>query len=335
VAKGYDLTFWGWNRNRNTANIDGVSNRNIFKGGGTENKILLFYYPLWMFRLFLNLLFSRKLKEKNIIAVNFDAVLPVYIVSKIRNFKYIYEIYDEFALSYQFPTWIKMVLKKMDNKIREKANFVIHVDENRVDVLRNYKYIVIENTPYDFFHGKKRSYNLITHTFAVTGLLNNNRGLDQIIEFAKNHNQIKIILIGAINNQKQLCAIKCINNIKIYDFMPQEKLFEIVHNCAGIFSLYNPKLEINKLAASNKVYDAMMLGIPVITNVDVLNSALIKKMNIGYVVNYNYDLSWRFLASSDYLKTVKIMGENGRNLYLENFNFPKLIEQRLLPILAK
>lgn len=66
-----------------------------------------------------------------------------------------------------------------------------------------------------------------------------------------------------------------------YDRMPQAELFDKLIDCCGIFSLYDPKLEINRLAASNKVYDAMMLGIPVITNPEVTNSVLLKNMGLA------------------------------------------------------
>ncbi|MDR0603607.1 MAG: hypothetical protein LBG80_04805 [Bacteroidales bacterium] len=77
------------------------------------------------------------------------------------------------------------------------------------------------------------------------------------------------------------------------------------------------------------------LGIPVITNKEVLNSAFIEKMKIGYVINYKYDSSWHFLALPDYIETVKPIGKNDRDLYLQNYTFPKLVEKRLLPILAE
>ena len=113
----------------------------------------------------------------------------------------------------------------------------------------------------------------------------------------------------------------------------QNKLFEYLRHCCGIFSLYNPVLEINRLAASNKVYDAMMMGIPVITNPEVINSKKIKEYNVGIIVDYVFNSSWDILKSPNWLNDCKRIGKNGRKIYLEQYEFKKLVEERLLPIL--
>lgn len=113
--------------------------------------------------------------------------------------------------------------------------------------------------------------------------------------------------------------------------MPQEKLFELMLSCCAIFSLYNPAIEINKLAASNKVYDAMMLGIPVITNKEVINSKFILENKIGFVINYECDATWDILINDNFLDMCKTLGKNGRKLYLKDYLFGNLVKNRLLP----
>ena len=104
-------------------------------------------------------------------------------------------------------------------------------------------------------------------------------------------------------------------------------------NCCAIFSLYDPSVEINRLAASNKVYDAMMFGIPVITNKEVINSGFIKEHHIGFVIDYDYNETWACLTNGDFLVNVQKMGSNGRDLYLNKYQFSELVKQRLLPVL--
>ena len=115
--------------------------------------------------------------------------------------------------------------------------------------------------------------------------------------------------------------------------MAQEDLFEKIIDCCGIFSLYDPQLEINRLAASNKVYDAMMLGIPVITNPEVANSAFIKEHEVGVVVDYKFNERWDFLSDSKFVEFATTIGKNGRNLYLKEYRFEKMLENRLLPLI--
>ena len=112
--------------------------------------------------------------------------------------------------------------------------------------------------------------------------------------------------------------------------MPQEQLFELMLSCCAIFSLYNPILEINKFAASNKVYDSMMLGIPVITNKEVANSKIISEKRIGIIVDYQYNETWDILKEKNILQKCKELGSNGRQLYLEEYVFDELVNKRLV-----
>ena len=123
-----------------------------------------------------------------------------------------------------------------------------------------------------------------------------------------------------------------IPNIEYHHFMPQPDLFKIIGSCRGIFSLYDPSIEINKLAASNKLYDAMMLSIPVIVNKGILAADLVRNAGIGFVVNYDYDATWQVLEKYDNV-LVASMGKKGRNLYLQKYEFSKMLETVLLPVL--
>lgn len=325
------IYFWGWNR----LNVKQDINENIkyiLTGGGYSSFKLFFYYPLWVIKLFFKALFSREISKYSIICINFECGFPIYLVSKFRKLDFIYEIYDEFAISHNFPSFFRKIIVYLDSKIMNSAKYVIHVDKNR-DRYKNNNTIIIENTPDDYFECNTRDYSEITHTFAVTGLLNTSRGINHILTFAKKNPNVQILAIGREPENEIFNDMKMLPNILFHKFMPQKDVFTLLQNCCGIFSLYNPNVEINKLAASNKVYDAMMLGIPVITNCDVINSKFIIDNNIGFVINYSYDESWDFLASKDYLSKVPDIGNNGRQLYLSQYQFSKLVITRLLNLL--
>ena len=328
-----DVTFWGWNRNKmHHENGKLMSCDYIMSGGGFGSKRLIFLYPIWMIKLFFKTLFA-KLEDENIIVVNFDSALPVYLASFFRKIDYIYEIHDEFALSYKFPKFIKKVIQSVDRAIMRKAKCVIHVDKNRVNY-EKCKYIIIENSPSDYFNGsEKRSYGDIDKTFAVIGNISKGRGIEHIYNFAKEQPKINLLLVGKFYDEKMQNLLKTLDNVDYYDYMPQKDLWQHLSKCCAIFSLYDPSLEINRLAASNKVYDAMMMGIPVITNKEVVNSSFIHENNIGIVINYKYDNTWDILSDENFMNLAKIIGQNGRKLYIEQYQFGKLIKNNLIPLL--
>lgn len=329
-TKNIQVCFWGWNRYNEKMNSSDTNAKYIFNGKIINLPIS---YCVFMVILFFKLLFFKKKKYKNIICINFETALPVYIVSKIRHYKFIYEIYDEFSKSYPFPAWLKHWIEKIDLKIIKRADYVIHVDKNRIIGPEKSKSIIIENTPFDYWKGRKRDYTNIKHKFAIVGFFSDVRGMEQIYKFAKSNSSIQFFLAGRFTSESMKNKFVQLSNVEFHDFMPQEQLFSIMKDCCSIFSLYNPSLEINRLAASNKVYDAMMLGIPVLTNPEVVNSSFIEKNDIGYIINYKYDSSWDVLSQADYIKTCILKGRKGRELYLSTYKFEKLVEERLLPLL--
>ena len=333
-ARCIPVCFWGWDRsNTNASSNDLDEIKYLLSGGGFGGKKLALYYPLWMLKVLWHSLFSKSIKEYKVIAVNFDSALPIYLASRIRGFSYIYEIRDEFALSYNFRPSIKRIIRRIDHVLMRKAQFVIHVDANRVTYTKC-NYIIIENSPEDYFKGDNRSYENLKLQFAVIGNMTETRGIDQIFKFAKDHSNVSILLVGNFHDEELKNSLCSLNNVEYHEFMPQQKLFSLMGQCCGIFSLFDPCLEINRLAASNKVYDAMMLGIPVITNKEVQNSDFIDKMGCGCIINYKYDDSWNRLAESSFLDEAKMMGSRGREVYLKRYQFDKLVEEHLLPLLS-
>lgn len=326
---GLDVYFIGWQREKNAEIEQNQFYKYIYTGGGYYNKNLILHYPIWMVKVFFYFLFKKDIKKFNIIAINFDVALPIYLVSFIRDFNFTYEIYDQFALSYNFSERLKKLLLFIDDKIIARAKMVIHVDRNRVKNMTE-KVVIIENTPEDYYDAKPRTYDKIRHKFAVTGRISISRGINHILRFAKENPTIELLVVGDLNDLNGVELENDMQNITVKSFIPQKELFSIMESCCGIFSLYDPKLEINRLAASNKVYDAMMLGIPVITNKEVINSSFIKDNNIGYIVNYEFDQSWTFLSQSNFVEQAIALGKESRKIYLEQYLFNKLVEKKLI-----
>lgn len=323
--KNVETFYLGWDRTKKHETSK-YNCKYLLHGGGLGGKLTMVFYPLWIILLFFHLLFLRRIKEMNVIAVNFDVAIAVYCVSKIRRFDYIYEIHDEFALSYNMSKFFYKLVSRIDNMFMRNAKLVIHVDENRV----NYKdcnWIVIENSPNDFYEGKSPDYSEMTPTFAVTGMLAKQRGIDEILNFAKDNANLNFLIVG--NSFNYSSPLLKLSNVNYLDYMKQDELFNLLRSCCGIFSLYDASLEINRLAASNKLYDAMMLGIPVITNFDVANSDFVEKEEVGIVLDYNYNSTWDVLVRDDYVAKAIKLGKKGRDIYLKKFRFDLMIEKRL------
>lgn len=332
--KGYELTLLGWNRHKGQPYTSDVYDRIevVFTGGGEGRKMLPLFYLLFILKLFFKLLFRRN--GTLYFAVNFETAFPAWLASRFRKINYAYDIWDELAISHNFPSAIKKFIRHYDKKVRKGASFYIHVDKSRVsEIDTEGRYIIVYNTPADFYKGAKPE-GIYANSFAVTGWLNKTRGLDAIYKFAVANPLISFIVIGEFlqkDDEEKYCQLP---NVEFHHFMPQNELFGLIRSCRGIFSLYDPSIEINRLAASNKLYDAMMMAIPVVVNEGVLASSFVKDTGIGFVVNYNFDDSWKKLAEYD-LEEIKSIGNKGRNLYLGKYEFNTILDETLLPAIER
>ena len=332
--KNYELTLLGWNRHKGQPYTSDVYDKIevVFTGGGEGRKMLPLFYLLFILKLFCKLLFRRN--NTLYFAVNFETAYPAWLASRFRKINYAYDIWDELAISHNFPSIIKKFIRYYDKKVRKGASFYIHVDKSRIsEIDTEGKYIIIYNTPVDYYKGSIPEIEY-TNSFAVTGWLNKTRGLDSIYNFAVANPSIKFIVIGEFlqkENEEKYCQLP---NVDFHHFMPQSELFGLIKACRGIFSLYDPSIEINRLAASNKLYDAMMMAIPVVVNEGILASKFVNETGIGYVVNYNYDKSWEKLAEFN-LQEIKLIGNKGRDLYLGRYEFNTILDDTLLPAIER
>ena len=133
-SKCIDVYFWGWNRTaKKEPKCDKV--KYLLTGGGFGGKLLLLYYPIWMVVLFCNFMFDFNLKKYTIIAINFECAFPLFLASKIRNIPYIYEVYDEFAISHRFSSWLKKMIVKIKNFFSE-GGYLYKEEEKLYKIVR-------------------------------------------------------------------------------------------------------------------------------------------------------------------------------------------------------
>lgn len=325
---GFYVNYLIWNRSKGDTLSENETS--VLDGGGYGGKHLALLYPAWVFLVFIKALRTNSSCKRLYFAVDFDAALPIYLASFFnRNVKYVYDVHDDFAMRYNFPAVIKKLVHEIDLRVRWGALATIHVHPSRVDV-RDKNFFVIENYPEDF--DLNTGTNLLTkknerRTFAVIGLLSEARGIRSIAQFAANHPRVSFVVAGEIidDDARSFCALE---NVQFLGYLPQETLFRQISDVSAIFSLYKPDSEINVLAASNKLYDAMMLGLPIITNFHIRIAEYVLDFELGFVVDFNYNETWDILLDCERSK-LEEYGKNGRALFELEFSNRKWIPEPL------
>ncbi|MBB1315836.1 hypothetical protein [Aliivibrio sp. SR45-2] len=322
----WNIRAFCWLRNESVRDHEGRETY-ILQGGGFGGRKLLFFYPLWMLMVFFKFLCYKQEKDEIIFAIDFDSAFPLYLAKKFnRSLRYIYDIHDEFAIRYRLPKIIKRFIRWLDRKTRSAAELTIHVDDIRVSEIDD-EYIVIHNSPEDFYQERIVDFNEPNERiFCISGLLTAGRGMTSLINFAK-YSNAKFIVAGELVDDSAK-AFVALPNVDYLGYISQAELFCKVTVCDAIFSLYDPSLEINRLAASNKLYDAMMLGIPVITNRGLAMTNVVTDLQCGFVVPFDYDSSWKTILNVS-VKDYQQKGQNGRAEYLTSFSYESNFKKKL------
>lgn len=324
------MSFLGWYRTSESDSYAELLNQRhyLLRGFSENTSLIVVGNIIWLFRSFLWICRNGN-KFDCIYCADFEGALPVWL-SRMFGCRtpFIYDVYDEFSLRYKMPKQLARIINFIEARLRRSAKLVIHVDNSRKSELDSgANVMVIENSPLDFFKGKYISpqFNLSSPEFAVTGYLTDRRGMNAIAQYVKDNPSYRFFIAGRFKDPKLKEKFMSFPNVEMTEFMMQEDLFDRIKSCNGIFSLYDPVVEINIRAASNKLYDAMMLGLPVITNREIDASKFVENKSIGITIPYEYDKKvWGekidLLLDSEILLSC---GVNGRSLFEKDYNFPK------------
>jgi glycosyltransferase involved in cell wall biosynthesis len=337
LSKKYRVIALGWDREGNQNLFECYNDKIVikhFKLKAPYGKIwLIFYYPLFWVWVFINLFIY---KPKVMYSCNLDTLIPSYAFKILFSSKLIFDSFDKFAMAFIPPNHriIYITIDLLENLLSSRVDALITVSKERLSTFGKYKpkhYEIIANCPEDMLKKIRRSSLLNRYKnnddfiLVYAGAIRYNRGLLLLTNALKKIKSARLILAGRIMQDiRQLLQNP---NIQYIGMLEYSKALELQAMADAIPILYDPKIPINRVANPNKLFEAMMLGIPVITNVC---KEIVEETGCGLVVEYNYESVKRalqYLASHPEVR--KKMGANGRKAFEEKYNW-NLMEKKLL-----
>lgn len=267
-------------------------------------------------------------KQKFFYCADFEAAFPIALAKIFnKNCNFVYDIYDEVYIRYNFNKQIKLVLSLIDKWIINSSDMVVVVDSSRAKLCKKISGIypsILENKPLLSVVSAKQARFDTPKCFAITGYLASTRGIKSILKMVDEYQDIDFLIAGRFTDDNLKFCFKNRKNCNYIGVVHQDELLFRLQYVWAIFSLYDPTVPINALAASNKLYDAMALGLPVIVNYGTVAKDYVEKNQIGFVVPYMYEKdSWSLLATTD-KRDFEQLGRRGRELF---FKFPSFENQ--------
>jgi glycosyltransferase involved in cell wall biosynthesis len=166
------------------------------------------------------------------------------------------------------------------------------------------------------------------------GSLQVERGLVEILEMMPDHPSWKLELAGYGGDEtiiREKAAGK--PNVTWRGRVDYEEALQISKKADVLFALYDPRIPNHRLASPNKVFEAMMLGKPIIVAHGTHMDEIVLKHDCGLVVDFqdSTGIEAAFQNLEENPRQMLTLGANGRKAYLANYRWEEM-EKRLFAL---
>jgi glycosyltransferase involved in cell wall biosynthesis len=214
----------------------------------------------------------------------------------------------------------------------KRSDILMTLSENVLKSFRNkpIKTSVILNCPEDYFNKRDTRRDGI-FVLGYSGGIRKGRGLEQIVTALNNLNNVKLYLYGPIIDKELFDELNTIINIEYKGFLRILDDYHIaIINTDAIIAIYTKEMLSHEITMHNKTLEAMMGGIPIITN---LSPELVKEIGFGIIVEYgNIDqIRSAITRLRDEPELRKRLGNNGRKAFLQKYNW-SIMERKLYDV---
>lgn len=274
-------------------------------------------------------------------ACDFDTVLPALIGKKLWGKKVVYDIFDLYADMLRLtPGYLVKIIRRAELKAVDMADAVILPDDARklqISGSRPRRCAVIYNSPEEAPLSNEtpgagsRTCGL---RLAYVGNLQVQRGLLILLEVLGRHPDWRLDLAGF--GPDETCireAAGSLPNVSWHGRISYLEALKLNQSADLLIATYDPALPNHKYSSPNKVFEAMMLGKPIIVAKGTNMDAIIEREGCGLVVKYGDSkaLEDAMVELQNDVALRTRLGENGRRAYEKTYRWD-LMQDRLLEL---
>jgi len=279
-------------------------------------------------------LISHRREYDLIHACDFDTVLPAMICKLLFGKKIIYDIFDFYADHLRAtPRWIKDIIRAVDLRVIKSVDGLIVTDDSRweqIGIETPPNSAVIYNTPQDVripFENENHPAPSRGLRLVYVGLLQIERGILDILALLKEHPTWQLDLAGFGGDEERILTIaEHLPNVDWHGRIPYQQALTLTNAADVVLALYDPALPNHRYASPNKMFEAMMLGKPVIVAENTNIDRIVSQENCGFVVEYGNlaELGEALERLQEDMVLRRELGSNGRRVYECQYSWSKM-----------
>lgn len=347
IRIGHSIKVLAWNRNEPTLpriskilteGGAGIIERKFIKGSFGKGIFNSFAFIRW--QIFLIYWLIKHRKDYDIIhCCDFDTAIPALIMRLFFRKPFVYDVFDYYIHSFRIPKLILPLIFFLDKLILKIADAIIIPDERRfsqIPIPVGKRVEIIYNSPEDNLKdlrisrgdNENRNHGL---KIVYIGILVKGRFLLEMIDIVRKYPGWILYIggFGELEGEIQELSKKY-GNIKFLGRISYDKTLKISNEADVLFAIYNPSIPNHKYSSPNKLFEAMMLGKPILVSNGTGMDQLVHEENFGFSVNYESKNE-----VEEILKTLEKdpilrqrLGLRARKVYEERYSW-EIMEKRL------
>ena len=342
IKTGYKVTVLAWDRKRENSPREIKDEINVVRSYNTK---LMDFLPYDIFRLHFwwNKGYKDALRLYN--EEPFDVIhchdlssLPIGVKLKKKiGLPLIYDAHEiwGYMVAKDLPWWKyylwkeKKLLKFIDHMIvTNPARMGFYKDKGveNITVVDNCKHLISR---------KYVSPDNKIFTLLYIGMLSPVRFLLELVDVVKNLDGVKCIIGGVgkpdyVEKLKQKCNET--DNVKFIGKVPTDEVIPMTKNSDAVFCMIAPWDKNDITASTNKQFEAMACGRPIIVTKGTYSGEITEKEKCGLVIDYTKKaLKDAIIKLRDNPKLREELGKNALKAAIEKYNWEKQ-EEKLLKV---
>ena len=264
-------------------------------------------------------------------SIDLDTLLPCVLYKLIARKKLVYDVHDRFG-GYVPPKYTTLynAINQVEEFLSKQADVLITVSEKvRQTFLshpKNCEVIMNFSEDYNIRNSKPKDGML---SLVYTGLILKDQGLEIVMSALHGLKDVRLVIAGRVGDKELLDKMLKLPNVKYVGLLERTKSLELEASSDAMVVLYDLQYRKNQLSSPNKIFEAMMCGIPLITNMEV---NLVREIDCGIIVDYNTDeVRDAIIKLRDDSQLRDRLGRNGRKAFVEKYNWNSM-EKKLYQI---
>jgi hypothetical protein len=289
------------------------------RGNPLVNILLTPMFSCWLF-----FFLVRNMKKSDVVlAVDLDVALPALIAARFKGARIIFDIADPYSLC-RFNRSIK-IINRFEGWVAKHADLAIIPEKCRCSFYGDFSdLLIIENIPMGtgkYTINNRNSEERDTSKLEI-GYFGNvekdHRGLEKLIGTVLKRNDVILHIAGggALSDELKVLSLSYPGKISYTGVFSPDELRFLAEPCSLLFAFYSLTKEHHQYVAANKLYEHLLLGKAILTNVGTNMESNIKEWGSGWAVQDSaLAIDSFFDYVSENLAEIDKRGESARDVW--------------------